>query len=111
MTMIKVCKINDITPSTGVCALVNKKQIAIFRTKDNRLYAIDNKDPFSHANVLSRGLIGFTKDEDGNELIYVASPIYKQRFDLATGRCLDDVRVQLNAYNITLDNDNVCVAA
>jgi nitrite reductase (NADH) small subunit len=33
MTQLTVCKINDIIPETGVCALVNGKQVAIFCTQ------------------------------------------------------------------------------
>lgn len=104
-----ICKLDDIVPETGVCALVNEKQVAIFRTHDDKLFAIDNHDPFSHANVLSRGLIGGAKDEEGNNVLYVASPIYKQRFDLSTGQCLDDESVKLTAYNVKLDGGNVCI--
>lgn len=117
MTTQHICKLDDIIPEGGVCALVEGKQIAIFRTKENELFAIDNFDPFSKANVLSRGLIGgtFIKTElddgsvDEHEVIYVASPIYKQRFDLMTGQCLDDEEVKLNSYKVSLEGDDVVI--
>ena len=117
MTQQIICKLDDIIPEAGVCALVKTdqgdKQVAVFRTKDDKLFAIDNFDPFSQANVLSRGLIGGTtikKDgQEDQEIIYVASPIYKQRFDLATGQCLDDKTVKLDAYNVSLVGDTVMV--
>lgn len=106
-----ICHLNDIIPDTGVCALIDGKQIAIFRTKRDDLFALDNFDPFSQANVLSRGLIGGTTivSDTGadEEVLYVASPIYKQRFNLATGQCLDDGNVTLSAYRVALYNDNV----
>lgn len=120
MTLQKVCTLDDIIPETGVCALVDGRQVAIFRTKNNSdkdeaLFAIDNFDPFSHANVLSRGLIGGTvvTDEAGvtKDVLYVASPIYKQRFDLATGQCLDDATVKLNSYEVCVQGDAVLVGA
>lgn len=115
MTMQKVCTLNDIIPEAGVCALINGKQVAIFRTKEDELFAIDNFDPFSNANVLSRGLLGGTTlnkgSDDEREVLYVASPIYKQRFDLATGQCLDDETVKLGAYEVSLDGDAVMVGA
>ena len=108
-----ICNLNDIIPETGVCALVDGKQIAIFRTKHNHLFALDNYDPFSQANVLSRGLIGgttVTNDAGIDEaILYVASPIYKQRFNLATGQCLDDESVKLNTYQVALNEDDVVV--
>jgi len=106
-----ICQLNDIIPETGVCALIDGKQIAIFRTKKDDLFALDNYDPFSRANVLSRGLIGGTMivNDTGvdEEVLYVASPIYKQRFNLATGQCLDDESVILGAYQVTLNNNNI----
>lgn len=106
-----ICHLNDIIPETGVCALIDGKQIAIFRTKKDDLFALDNYDPFSQANVLSRGLIGGTMivNDAGadEEVLYVASPIYKQRFNLATGQCLDDGNVTLAAYQVTLNNNNI----
>ena len=119
MTQQTICKLDDIIPEAGVCALVSTaagdKQVAIFRTKEDELFAIDNFDPFSNANVLSRGLIGSTvvTDEAGEEtdVLYVASPIYKQCFNLATGQCLDDDTVKLGSYKVSLDGDTVVVGA
>ena len=100
MNQYVVCRLEDILPETGVCALIEGKQVAIFRTKDNKLFALDNYDPFSQANVLSRGLVGGTTvTNDGGideAVLYVASPIYKQRFNIATGQCLDDNSVMLD---------------
>lgn len=108
-----ICRLHDIIPETGVCALIDGKQIAVFRTKQNDLFAIDNYDPFSQANVLSRGLIGGTTivNDAGadEEVLYVASPIYKQRFNLATGQCLDDDNISLGAYQVALRDDTVMV--
>ncbi len=58
----------------------------MFRARPTaQLHAVDNVDPFSGASVLSRGIVG-----DAGGVPTVASPVYKQRFDLRTGRCLDD---------------------
>ena len=73
--------LDDIVPNTGVCALANGRQVAMFRLDDDSLYAIGNHDPFSRANVLSRGIVGDLKGE-----VVVASPVYKQHFSLATGQ-------------------------
>ncbi len=80
----EICDLADIVPDTGVCAQVGGLQIAVFRV-DDLVYAIDNGDPVSGANVLSRGIVG----DLGGELV-VASPLYKQHFSLLTGRCLEE---------------------
>ena len=99
-----VCRLEDIVPNTGVCALIGGRQIAVFRLDDDSLHALDNYDPFSRANVLSRGIVGDVKGE-----VVVASPVYKQHFSLATGRCLEDPSVGVPVYEVRLEGDRVCV--
>jgi nitrite reductase (NADH) small subunit len=100
---ITVCQLEQILPNSGVCALVVDKQIAIFRTAAE-IYAIDNYDPFSKAYVLSRGLVG-----DRNGIPKVASPIYKQNFNLQTGECFDDPTVLLPVYPVRVADGQVQV--
>jgi nitrite reductase (NADH) small subunit len=78
-----ICAFNDILPDSGVCALINGRQVAVFRV-DGAVYAIGNYDANSNASVLSRGLVG-----NLGERLVVASPIYKQHFDLRTGECIE----------------------
>ncbi|MDY7026213.1 MAG: nitrite reductase small subunit NirD [Pseudomonadota bacterium] len=100
--MTFLAKVNDIVPNTGVCSLYNNKHVAVFRTFDDQYFAIDNIDPFSNASVLSRGLIG---EHDGT--YYIASPIYKQRFDLNTGVCMSDDQVKLTTYQLDIVDDEI----
>ena len=106
--MNEICKLDDIIPETGVCALVNGEQVAIFRTQNDDVFAMDNFDPFSQANVISRGLLG-SCEIDGQKVRYVASPMYKQRFDLATGKCIDDERVSLRSYPVKVNHGAVFI--
>ena len=41
------CQLNDILPGTGVCALLEGRQIALFRPSAAEVFAIDNRDPSS----------------------------------------------------------------
>lgn len=92
---IDVCSYDVIYPDTGVCALVDGRQVAVFRLAEGTLYAISNLDPWSGAHVLSRGIVG---DRGGKPK--VASPIYKQTFDLRTGQSYDDASVRLAVYPV-----------
>ncbi|HEY8026032.1 MAG TPA: nitrite reductase small subunit NirD [Burkholderiaceae bacterium] len=105
---IPVCRLDDIVPNTGVCALVNGEQVAVFHVNDgeDRIFAIDNYDPNSNAAVLSRGLIGNLGDR-----IVVASPIYKHHFDLQTGECLEAPEHSVSAYAARIDGGKVWVVA
>ncbi|MBS2962513.1 nitrite reductase small subunit NirD [Actinocrinis puniceicyclus] len=90
-----VCRYCELTPGRGVAALVDGVQIALFRTTAGELYAIGNRDPYSGAFVISRGVTG---SRDG--VPTVASPMYKHVFDLRSGTCLDDPTVALPVYPV-----------
>lgn len=100
-----VCAVDDILPSTGVCALVENRHVAVFRLGDDRFYAIDNVDPKSGASVLSRGLLG-----NLGERIVVASPLYKNHFDLTTGECLEAPEQSVRAHGVRIEGGRVNVA-
>ncbi|MCK5189545.1 MAG: nitrite reductase small subunit NirD [Methylococcales bacterium] len=103
---IDICSTDDLQPDSGICALVDNKQIAIFyMPKEQAVYAVNNYDPFGKANVLSRGLIG-----DINNIPMVSSPLYKQHFNLLTGECLEDENVCIEAYAIRIENGRVEVS-
>lgn len=101
-----VCPLEDIVPNSGVCALISGRQVAVFRVSDDRVYALSNYDPFSKANVLSRGIVGDIKGE-----LVVASPVYKQHFGLATGQCIEDDAVKVSAYAARVNSGIVEVEA
>ena len=101
----EVCRVQDIIPNTGVCALLAGRQVAIFRLDDDSVYALDNYDPFSNVNVLSRGIVGDLKGE-----LVVASPIYKQHFKLKTGECIEDATVRVSVYPARVEGDRVSVS-
>ncbi|MFC5664178.1 nitrite reductase small subunit NirD [Kitasatospora misakiensis] len=82
-----VCTLDDLQPGRGVAVLLpdGDTQVALFVDRSGTLHAVDNRDPFSGAYVLSRGLLG---SREGRPTL--ASPMYKQTFDLIDGRCLDE---------------------
>jgi nitrite reductase (NADH) small subunit len=102
---IDVCAVDDIVPNCGAAALLAGKQIALVRLGEGHdIYALSNYDPFSEAFVIARGIVG---DRDGRPKI--ASPIYKQSFDLRTGICLDDPSVTLPVYRVRVRDGRVQV--
>lgn len=100
-----ICDIDDIVPHTGVCARVQERHIAVFRLAEDRLFAIDNVDPKSGASVLARGLVGSL-----GERVVVASPLYKNHFDLATGECLEAPEHSVRAHAARVEGGRVLVA-
>ncbi|MEV6282432.1 nitrite reductase small subunit NirD [Kribbella sp. NPDC051770] len=104
--MMMVCSYDELLPERGVAALLDGRQIALFRTHTGEVFALGNQDPFSGANVLSRGIVG-----SRGEVPTVASPMFKQVFDLRTGVCLDDPGVGVTAYAVEVRDGLVLVGA
>ena len=101
---IDVCSYDDLAPGTGAAALVDGEQIAVVKTRAGAVYAVANFDPFSKAFVLARGIVG-----DKGGIPRLASPVYKQAFDLRTGACFDDPSVRVPVYPVTVARGRILV--
>jgi nitrite reductase (NADH) small subunit len=98
-----VCRLSELLPGRGAAALIDGHQIALFRLADDSVYAVGNHDPYSGAHVISRGIVG-----SRGAAPTVASPLYKQVFDLRDGACLDDpTGPGLTAHPVRLAGDTV----
>ncbi|MBE7325412.1 nitrite reductase small subunit NirD [Nocardioides sp. Y6] len=95
VTHTAACRFDQVPVEGGVTALVGGRAVAIFRTFDGDVHATCNYDPWSHASVMSRGIVGSRGD-----VPFVASPMHKQAFDLRNGQCLDDETVRLPVFDV-----------
>jgi nitrite reductase (NADH) small subunit len=104
---VDVCDASVLTDDTGLCAKLDDEQVAIFKLAGSeKLFAVSNFDPFGKANVLSRGIVGSI-----GEKLVVASPLYKQHFDLQTGECLEDADVFLKIYSARIADNKIQLSA
>lgn len=104
---VRVCALDDLEVERGRAALLGGTQIALFLLGNGRVHAVSNFDPYSRANVISRGIVGTRQDAPT-----VASPMYKQVFDLRTGACLDTQgkeAASLHVWPVTVDGGHVLV--
>ncbi len=102
---ITVCRDTDLVANSGVCALFNDQQIALFKIKSanvEQIFAVSNWDPIGKANVLYRGLLGSVQDAK-----VIISPLYKQRHCLESGQCLDDDAIKLIVYPVRIEQNHV----
>lgn len=90
-----VCQVAELEIERGATALVHGQAVAIFRTADDRVYALGNHDPFAKASVIARGIVGRR-----GEVPFVASPAHRHAFDLRSGRCLEDSHVSVPTYAV-----------
>ncbi|MCF5724646.1 nitrite reductase small subunit NirD [Pseudomonas syringae] len=97
-----VCNERDLVTNSGVVVWLEGTQVALFYLPGERVYAIDNHDPESGANVIGRGLIGSIKGD-----LVVAAPIYKQHYRLHDGQCLEAPNQRLRVWPVRLNNGEV----
>ncbi len=101
---VAICALADLVRERGVAALVAGCQVAIYRLDDDSVWAVGNRDPFSGANVMSRGLVG---TRAGTAVVF--SPMFKQAFALSSGDCLDDPTQALPWYPVKVVDGTVLV--
>ena len=96
---VRVCALADLEVERGRAALLGGTQIALFLLDTGRVHAVSNFDPYSRANVISRGIVGTKQD----------APTV---FDLRTGACLDTQGKEpasLHVWPVTVDDGHVLV--
>lgn len=104
-TWQSVCSQQDLVRDSGVVVWLDGSQVALFYlpgVAGKTLYAIDNHDPQSGANVIGRGLVGSIKGD-----LVVASPLYKQHFRLEDGACLEYPQQRLRVWPVRLREGRV----
>ena len=101
-----VCSLEDLEPNWGEAALVEGRQIALFRLATDEVFAVEQRDPATDAHVMARGIVGSRGDRPT-----IASPLHKQVYDLRTGERLDGPGSGLATFEVRVVNGIVQVAA
>lgn len=103
---VHVGAVADIPANSGVAARLGQQQIALFHlpASEAQIFALDNREPGSEANVLARGLVG---DKEGEPI--VISPLYKQRFRLCDGVSLDDTTLRVRVWPVNIIDGHIWV--
>lgn len=93
--MVAICPVSSLTPDRGAAALLpDGTQVAVFLLEDGEVHAVQQYDPYSGTNILSRGLVGShllpTGDGVSSQVVpTLSSPMYKQSWSMTTGEVLD----------------------
>ncbi|TQJ57830.1 assimilatory nitrite reductase (NAD(P)H) small subunit [Arthrobacter sp. SLBN-83] len=90
----RVCAVDDLEPAWGEAALVAGRQVALFRTGPDEVFAVAHQDPATGAHVMARGILGSKGTRPT-----IASPLHKEVYDLETGECFSTPGLQLAAYS------------
>ena len=103
---IDACPAHRLGTDDGAAVLLpTGHQVALFRTRDHHLYAVDNIDPYTGAAVIARGIVGDRRGEPT-----IASPMLKNVFSLRTGQSLDDTHVRLATWPVRVEGTTVQIS-
>lgn len=89
-----VCHRADLEPEWGEAALIDGRQLAVFRLWDDRVLISSNLDPRTGSAVLARGIVGTR----GGGIPTIASPLHKELYSLLTGECFSNVDLELAVF-------------
>jgi nitrite reductase (NADH) small subunit len=82
--------LDRIPPGEGQTFLVDEREIAVFRTREDEVFATQARCPHK-AGLLADGLVGAGK---------VICPMHSYKFDLATGTPLGNACASLRTYRV-----------
>jgi nitrite reductase (NADH) small subunit len=89
----RVCPVDDLELSWGEAALVAGRQVALFRTGLEEVFAVAQEDPATGAHVMARGILGSKGARPT-----IASPLHKEVYDLETGECFSTPGLRIEAF-------------
>lgn len=99
-----VCNINDLEAEWGEAALFGTEQVAVFKAWDGNVYITSNIDPRTEQGVMSRGIVG-DHEVEGQRRPTIASPLYKESYDLETGECYTTSNFRLAVFASRVADD------
>ena len=89
----RVCPVDELEVAWGEAALIQGRQVALFRIAPDEVFAVAQQDPATLANVMARGIIGSRGSRPT-----IASPLHKEVYDLETGECFTDPNLKLATF-------------
>ena len=91
--------VEKVPKGQGFCFIVDGQEIAVFRQRDGRLFATQNRCPHKQG-PLSEGMVGAGK---------VICPLHSHKFDLCTGEG-PDPKECLRVYTVREENGEIVLS-
>ncbi|AOZ91491.1 nitrite reductase small subunit NirD [Paenibacillus crassostreae] len=93
-----VGSLDDYLLQVGRVVMVDNQEIAIFRTSDGNVYAIENKSPHPKGGPLAEAIVA------GH---YIYDPLYDWKIDLITGLVQSPDTGQVVTYPVNVKNGEI----
>lgn len=93
--------VQDFLPQIGRVVVAGNVELAVFRTSDGAVYAIENRNPHPKGGPLAEGIVsGY----------YLYDPLYDWKIDLRTGEVQAPDHGRVQTYPVILDGETVTVS-
>lgn len=102
---VRVCSLDQLEKVVAVAARVDGVQIALVRLPDDRVLAVDHRDPRTGSCTMARGIVGSKNGEPT-----IAAPLFKEVYSLVTGDCLTNDQYRLMTHDVQIRSGEVFVA-
>ncbi|TYP65833.1 assimilatory nitrite reductase (NAD(P)H) small subunit [Stutzerimonas stutzeri] len=101
MSMIDIAALDDIPPQGARVVRTPHGCVAVFRTADDRVFALDDRCPHK-GGPLSEGIVHGTQ---------VTCPLHNWVFDMATGQAQGADRGQVATYPVRVEGGRIWLDA
>lgn len=93
--------VQDFLLQIGRVVVAGNVELAVFRTSDGAVYAVENRSPHPKGGPLAEGIVsGY----------YLYDPLYDWKIDLRTGEVQAPDQGKVVTYPVTLNGENVTVS-
>ena len=93
--------VQDFLPQIGRVVVAGNVELAVFRTSDGSVYALENRNPHPKGGPLAEGIVsGY----------YLYDPLYDWKIDLRSGEVQAPDHGKVETYSVTLDGETVTVS-
>lgn len=93
--------VQDFLLQLGRVVVAGDVELAVFRTSDGGIYALENRNPHPKGGPLAEGIVS------GH---YLYDPLYDWKIDLRTGEVQAPDQGQVATYPVILEGESVIVS-
>jgi nitrite reductase (NADH) small subunit len=100
ISRIPVANYSNLKARAGYSIKIDEKEIALFKTSNGQVFAIENRSPHPKGGVLSEGLVSGE---------YVYCPVYDWKISLRDGKVQAPDHGEVRTYKVEIKEDIVFI--
>lgn len=93
--------VQDLLPQIGRVVTAGPVELAVFRTSDGTVYAVENRSPHPKGGPLAEGMVsGY----------YLYDPLYDWKIDLRSGEVQAPDQGKVKTFPVKINGDSVTIS-